>query len=317
MANLEEVASIARPVLKGINWDALAAKGVNEHGVARNSVFALDYYYDYMRPAGLKAGKVRDTLDLDVSAEEAYSHFKDAYTSVKSVSNLAYEAAVQQIPMLSDAASMKMGLETFRSAVAICWFSALYGAELHRTGAMVLSGKFTEEEIVRHASLITGMFECISLLNDWGLLASLKKGAPKGTAGLGLRPVALGIAPVVVVAIAAVVAIAVVAFMVLSIMDVSEKNSLIKEECESARASGDADLYEKCLNALRSPNETIGTQLYKDTVHEFAPYIAAIVGGVILISIAPFVVGRLSKAGEVGRKAKRKRRRTYMEEHGY
>lgn len=317
MANLEEVASIARPVLKGIDWDALAAKGPNEHGVARNSVFALDYYYDYMRPAGLKAGKVRDTLDLDVTAEEAYAHFKDSYTAVKSVSNLAYEAAVQQIPVLSEGSSMKMGLETFRSAVAICWFSALYGAELHRTGAMVLSGRFSEEEIVRHASLITGMFESISLLNDWGLLDAIKKGKPRGTSGVGLMPVAIGAAPLVVVAIAAVIAIAVVAFMILSIMDVSEKNALIKNECESARASGNSDLYEKCLNALKSPNETIGTQLYKDTIQEFAPYIAAIVGGVLLITIAPFVVSRLSKAGEVGRRAKRRRREKYMQEYGY
>lgn len=300
MASLEDVASIARPVLKGIDWNALAAKGVNQHGVSRGSIYASDYYYDYMRPAGLRAGTVRDTLDLDVTAEEAYSHFRSFYDSVKNVSNFAYQAAVAQVPLLGDDEAMRVGVETLRAGVAICWFTALYSAELHRTGALQLSGKMSDEDIVRHAVLTTAMFECITLLDGWGILKPIKKGVRGGVSAV---PVVAG----VIIAIVAVIAIAIIAFMVLSIMDVSEKNAIMKNECEEARASGDLEVYQACLEALKSPNETIATQLYKDTIKEFAPYIMAIVGGIVLIGLSPFIVSRLSRAGEVSRRKKRRR----------
>lgn len=294
MASLEEVAFLSQPVLKGIDWNALAAKGVNEHGVARNTVYASDYYYDYMRPAGIKAGKVRDTLNLDITAEQAYEQFKSLYDAVKAVKNLAYEAAASRISFLDDDNAMKMGTETLRSAVAICWFTALYSAELHRTGALVLSGKMTEEEIVRHASLTTAMFECISLLDGWNLLAPIKKNAP-ATAGVSFTS-GVGALPVVAVAlivIGAVIAIAIIAFMVIGIMDVSQKNQMMKDECEKARESGDLDMYQSCLDALRSPSENIATTVFRDAVESFAPWIVG--GGLVLIVITfwPFFARQL------------------------
>lgn len=310
MASLEDVAFLARPVLKGIDWDALAAQGPNEHGIKRNTVFASDYYYQYMRPAGIKAGNVRDTLNLDVSADEAFSHFSSLYDAVKSVTNLAYEAAMQRIPFLSDASSMKMSVSTLRSAVAICWFTALYSAELHRTGALVLSGQMTEEEVVRHASLTTAMFECITLLDGWGVLDPIKKGAPASrptvsppttmppAPPLSAAPIAAG----VVVAIAAVIAIAVVAFMVLSILDVSQKNAMMKKECERARESGDLEMYKTCLEAIKIPNESIATTVFRDAIKSFAPWIVG--AGVLLVGVtfAPFFVRQVTKATSEARR---------------
>lgn len=305
MASLEDVAYLASPVLKGIDWDALAAKGNNQHGISHASVYSGTYYYDYMRPAGLKAGKVRDTLAIDgITADEAYARFQDLHSAVKRVKNIAFEAAVKNVPFLGDESAMQMGVETLRAAVAICWFTALYSSELHRTGAFQLSGRMSEEEIVKHASLTTVMFECISLLDEWGILKPIKKNS------------ALSAVPVALVVVVAVIAIAIVAFMVISIMDVSQKNSIMQKECEQARASGDVDVYEACLEALRTPNETLATQIYRDTIKEFAPYIAAVGAGVLIIGLSPFIVSRLSKAGEVGRRRKRKRRERQMEEMG-
>lgn len=310
MASVDDLASVARPVLRGIDWNALAAKGPDKYGIPSESVFSPEqgYYYDYIRPAGVRAGKVRDTLNLDVTADEAYVHFRDIYTSVKSVSNVAYEAAKNQIPFLSDETAMKVSVETFRSGIAICWFTALYGAELHRTGAMQLSGRFSEEEIVRHAALVTAMFECITLLDELEVLKPIKK---SGASGVGAVPL------VAVVIVVAVIAIVVIAFAVVSIMEVSQKNAAMKKECEEARVSGDLEVYQTCLDALSAPHETIATQLYKDTIREFAPYIAAITGGVILIAISPFVVSRLSKAQEVGRRRRRERQKKAWKELGY
>lgn len=306
MASLEDVAILGGPVLKGINWDALAAKGNNQHGISHASVYAGTYYYDYMRPAGIKAGKVRDTLDIDgITADEAYARFQDLYSAVKRVKNIAFEAAVQNVPFLGEESAMKMGVETLRAAVAICWFTALYSAELHRTGALQISGKMSEEEIVKHASQTTVMFECITLLDEWGILKPIKKKSELSAAPLAA-----------IVVVVAVIAIAIVAFMVISIMDVSQKNSIMQKECEEARASGDVEVYEACLDALRTPNETLATQIYRDTIKEFAPYIAAIGAGVLLIGLSPFIVSRLSKAGEVSRRRKRKRRERQMEEMG-
>lgn len=286
MASLEDLAFVARPVLKGIDWDALAKKGVNEHGVARNSVYASDYYYDYIRPAGLAAAKIRDTLDLDITAEQAYRDFGDLYSSVKDVKNIAYEAAAQRVSFLSDDSAMKMTSETLRGAIASCWFTALYSAELHRTGALILSGKMTEEEVVRHASLTTAMFECIILLNMWGLLGPIKK---KGTSGLGAGPLV-----VVGVVIVAVIAIAIIAFMVIGIVDVSQKNRMMKDECEKARASGDLDMYQSCLDALKAPSNNIATAAFDKIVDSFTPWIVG--AGVLLIFVTfwPFFSRQLS-----------------------
>ena len=286
MASIEDLAFVARPVLKGIDWDALAKKGVNQHGVARNSVYASDYYYDYIRPAGLAAGKIRDTLDLDITAEQAYQDFGNLYDAVKNVKNIAYEAAVSRISFLSDDSAMKMTDQTLRGAVASCWFTALYSAELHRTGALILSGKMTEEEVVRHASLTTAMFECIILLNMWGLLNPIKK---KGTSGVGAAP--LVVAGVVIVAV---IAIAIIAFMVIGIVDVSQKNRLMKEECEKARASGNLDMYQSCLDALKEPNRNIATALYDKVVDSFAPWVVG--AGVLLVFVTfwPFFSRQLS-----------------------
>lgn len=288
MASLEDVAFLANPVLKGIDWDALAQKGVNQYGVARNSVYATDYYYDYMRPAGLKAGKIRDTLNLDITADEAYARFKSSYDAVKSVKNLAYDAAAARVSFLRDDEALRMDRETLRAAVAICWFTALYSAELHRTGALQLSGQFTEEEIVRNASVTTAMFECITLLDAWGLLGPLKKNA---TAGVGALPVIA----VVGIVIAAVLAIAILAYMVLGIMDVSQKNALLKKECEAAREGGDVKMYERCLEAT-APGENIATMMFKHAVE--SPWLVGGVVVLILIAGWPFFSRQLSGGHE-------------------
>lgn len=296
MASIEDVAKLAKPALGGIDWAQLAKKPPDAAGNPGDSIWNQKqyYYFDYIRPAGLRAMQVVDTLDIDIDSNQAFKHFENLYSDVKTVNNIAWEAALEGLEVLGRENEMRVTRETLRAAVAICWYTALFGAELHRTAAMQAAWReFSDEDIVRHAVFTTAMFECITALDSWGVLKPIKKG---GTAGLGVGPVAA-----VLIGIGLVIAIAVIAFMVIAIMDVSSKNRALKSECESARKAGDSQMYDRCINALSSPQNSIATEIFKKAADTATPWIVG--GGLLVISVAflPTIVRKVQEARRVAR----------------
>lgn len=297
MASLLDVAKLAKPALRGIDWTELSKRPPDKDGTSGDSVWHLQqlYYYDYIRPAGLKAMKVVDSLNIDIDANQAFSHFENIYSSVKTVKNIAWEAALEGLSIVGPSNEMTVTVETLRSSIAICWYTALFGAELHRTAAMQQAWRqFSDEDIVGHAARVTAMFECITVLDSWGFLKPLKKGA--GTSGMGLAPLAA-----IIIGIGLVIAIAVVAFMVLAIIEVSTKNRELKKECTEAREAGDTEMYQRCLNALQSPQNSIATELFKKAAETATPWIAGGVAVALVVAFLPTIVRKVKHAGREAR----------------
>jgi len=319
VASLEDVAKLASPFISGINWDKLAKKGAN-------TIWKEDYIYDDLLPAYEKARRIIDTLDINVNADQAFSYFKDFTSSVDTVKDFAWEAALKGVPLLNLFTEMKTTKEVIRANVAIAWYTALYGATLHtktllqkrvasdakRLKALVDAGKLSADKagamideaeagVVRHAVLTTATFQIIALLDEWHIFDGIKKGA---TSGVALQRRSLGLGPVAVVAIIVLsaAAVAVLCFMVISIADISSKNRAVAEECAAAREAGDEQAYQDCLKALKSVPAGIAdvaTQALGDALKSAIPWIVG--GGILVLSVAflPTIVGKLKEAHHV------------------
>lgn len=321
MASLEDVAKLASPFIAGINWDKLAKKGAN-------TIWKEDYIYDDLLPAYDRAKRVIDSLDINVTGDEAFGYFKDFKNSVDTVKDIAWETALKGMPLLNVLTEMKTTKEVLRANIAIAWYTALYGGTLHTQGllqkraasdstrlsALVSSGKLSAEKaakmiedaeagVVRHAVLTTATFQIIALLDEWHLLDGIKKGA---TSGVALQRRQLGLGPVAVIGIIALsaAAVAVLCFLVISIADISSKNRAVAEECAAAREAGDEQAYQDCLKALKSVPASIAdvaTQTLGDVLKSAVPWI---VGGSLLVlgvAFLPAIVGKVREAHHVAR----------------
>lgn len=293
---LEELAPYVGKILPGIDWNALAAKNAN-------TVYKVDYFYDYMLPAFEKADVVRETLQLtpakDLPQDQAVSAWKMALKTMDKISGNTKSAASQGRSFVDLANAFRMPVEAYRILIGACWYTALYGATLHRTGAIHWAGvqwakdgmseQEVEARIVQHAVLVTTMFQGLAKLDEAGVLGPIKR------PGLGAVQIPLVIAGVVVIVVVA--AIFTLGWLIIAMKSVSDRNRETEKNCAHARATGDPNSAALCKAALDDPSSGPGTSPFGAVSEALTTIVwvgAVAMGGYALFMLWPAISQQLA-----------------------
>jgi len=310
MASLEEVAGLAHGLVRGVNWSELAERG-------KNSVYSVEYIYDYLIPASDRATATMRKLDLAVAdKEKAFEAFREVYHGIVNLSGEALlDAARAGVDMLTEPAAPHIAKDAYRYMIDAAYTTAMYGISLHLPpldwkargispiGSIHFSG-LSEADIAQHANMVFSLFDGIALLDRVGALAPIKK--PEfSTSGLGGAPaVALVIGGVVVVLLAVGVT-AVICWFLLAMMDTSTKNRLVRQMCEQAQNSGDTKATAQCIDVLSDPDKQIATAPFRAaaTMGQFgfetvAKYAMIGAGVYALVVFAPVLVRQFKATRE-------------------
>lgn len=313
MASLEEVAQLSHGLVRGVNWNELAERG-------KNSVYAVEYIYDYLIPSADRATATMRKLDLGVAdKDKAFEAFRTVYHSVVSLSGDALlEAARMGHSMLTDALAPNVGKDAYRYMIDAAYTTAMYGISLHLPpldwkergispiGSIHYSG-LSEADIAQHANMVFSLFDGIALLDRLGALSPIKK--PEfSTSGLGAAPLVVLVVGGIVVVLLGVGVCAVIAWFLLAMTDTSSKNRLVREMCQKAQSSGDSAATSQCIDVLSDPDNQIATAPFRSaaTFGQFgfetvAKYAMIGAGVYALVVFAPVLVRQFKATREAAK----------------
>jgi hypothetical protein len=273
--------------VQGIDWAALAARG-------KGTVWDADYITDYLLPAYGRALKVFDTLNFKPESDQ---ELIDNYVIIKEKlsSPLEFAEAAWNVgrTILQPDQGVGLSEQELRSFTYYMWLTLTNGAYMHLHAAIHYSGA-SDEDIADHAQWITTMCNTVAKLDQLGVFKPVKKAGFSGN-NYTLSGVALGIAPLVVVAIVvvAIAALAALAYMILGATEVIARETTVYKMCRDAGTSGDAKQMELCQGLAREspkPGSDLGTTI--------VTVVAVAAAGYILVAFGPTIVQSLKQSLE-------------------
>lgn len=251
-----------------VDWNALAAR-------RQDSVMSTAYMDQYMLPAFTRCRAVVESLDLDkTSATETLAKYYEVREKLGDTADGMLKRVGNTVEALTPVGTTFLMVNTFRAFIWYMWATALTSANMHITAQIHKSG-ISDADIAYHASLTTMMFNVISRLDDFGILAPIKK---RSTSGLGAVPVAA-----VVLGAVAIVAFA---WGIVAIFEISQRNEVVKAACVEATKSGDPVSIANCQKIFSNPEGNVADIVPKTlgkVVENVA--IAAMIGAGLYLAI--------------------------------
>ena len=224
MSIIDELATQAGRLVKGINWDSLDSRSVGVPLDPQQDAH-LTYWVEYLGPAFNRAADVMNTLYYDPGIVNRAAT-EEALAKVWAPLEAAAPQVWNEITVANLTSNVKMMLyskfgsplglpaEQFRLVLSYVWGVVVFGTKLHTTFAITAMGR---EKWRAHGNQLVMLCEAIALLDQTGSLRELKwdSGAmvelrkqqgfsslkpwstpPMATSGLGMAPlvaVALGV----------------------------------------------------------------------------------------------------------------------------
>lgn len=225
------------------------------------------YILSGIGPAFQEASRVYQTLDLPepdpTKVASAWEVFAEETTRIKGELASAKMGLLSSVPIIGPLVAVPMALaykiqsSVYGGLVTALYYTSVVGAFGHLAlkdastqqfsiHKMVIDGDLPEQTAVAHAGWCYTGFKLITMLDQFKLLAPLKKG---GTSGLGAFPL-------VPVLIAALVGIAIIAGAIVISKNLSEVNRLqakvvekkLEVMVETCRGATDRKIVEMCAH---------------------------------------------------------------------
>jgi len=235
MGVLDELASYAD--VEGLPWSTLKAAGAG--------LLESDEYISLLDVVWERYYRVITTLDITdadweaVTVDDADEAWASVYREIESRAAGILDAIATAQPMVAYDRATTFYSGVLKRLVMVAAGTSHQAYATHKMGAqraLVEEGKVRIEDAEKSADDIQKTWLGLAKLDEWGILATLKK--PQFLSGVGqVPPVAappVAVARAIPIVIALVAAIAIVAYLVVAVREQSFRNTFVERQCFDA-----------------------------------------------------------------------------------